>query len=160
MGFLSWLFDPAPLTAEPAPTAHQRPPQEARDTPEQLRAHNTQVVAAINRSAGSIPNAAVVLGRAITDVIARILEHPHELGIDTRVSLYAVLTDYIPTTLRTYLSASRNGLGDEDELQEQMTLLHTTAGEMLDAIQHHDAQAAAVQGQFLRTKFTRSDLDL
>lgn len=162
MGLLSWLFEPAPV-AGPAPAAPQQGQgagTQPRDTPQALRGHNAEVIAAINRSAGSIPNAAVVLGRAITDAVARILDYPHELSIETRISLHAVLTDYLPTTLKTYLAAQRSGLADEEDLQEQMTLLHTVVTDLLGAVQAHDAQAAAVQGAFLRTKFTGSDLAL
>lgn len=163
MGLWSWLTEP-PRAPEPsaisAPAEAHTPAAAEPDSPFALRGHLAEVIAIINRGAGALPNTAVVLGRAITDTVQRVLDHPEPLSIETRISLYGILTDYLPTTLRTHQAAARAGHADEPGLQEQLTLMHTAALDLLGAVQSRDARAAAVQGEFLRTKFTGSDLDL
>jgi hypothetical protein len=84
------------------------------------------------------------------------------------VSINGIVGDYLPTTLRTYLNldpslteqVGPSGRTPRAALREQVDSLAGAADELLAATRAHDVDALFTQGSFLRTKFTRSDLDL
>lgn len=153
---------PAPEPAEPEP--------DAQDTPEELLRQLWELVQFINRNAGKLPVQAVVVSREITDTIREVIQtsSDRELDVYAIVSINGVVGDYLPTTLRSYLAldpavTEQNGPSGRTPraaLQEQLDALGTAADELLEATQAHDVDALFTQGNFLRTKFTRSDLDL
>jgi hypothetical protein len=124
----------------------------------------------VNASAGQLPGAAVVAARRITDVIDTVLftTRDRDLDIHARVSINGILRDYLPTTLKTYLALDPavrdrprpNGLTPTAALTEQLDFLLSSASVVLAAVQHDDANALVAQGNFLRTKFGQSELDL
>jgi hypothetical protein len=79
-----------------------------------------------------------------------------------------MVDDYLPTTLRAYLNLDPSvteqpgpsGRSPRAALREQLESLSAAAQEMLDATRSQDVDALFTQGNFLKTKFTRSDLDL
>jgi hypothetical protein len=155
------LHEPPPAQPEPEPD---------RDSPDALRQRLWERVQFVNRNAGKLPVEAVVVSRQITDTIRDVIETSadHELDVYAVVSINGIVDDYLPTTLRTYLNldpslteqVGRSGRTPRAALREQLDSLAAAADELLHATQSHDVDALFSQGNFLRTKFTRSDLDL
>jgi hypothetical protein len=153
---------------EPAPPVPEGPPVE--DTPAALRSTLWQLTRFVNLSAGKLPGAAVVASLQITDVLREVVATADERPLDIYaiVSLKAILNDYLPTTLRTYLGldpsivdvARPSGRTPTESLLEQLDALWLAATDLLVATRAQDADALLTQGSFLRTKFTGSDLDL
>lgn len=157
------------LHADPPTPAPPAQPDED-DSPDALRRRLWGLVQFINRSAGKLPVEAVVIARQATDTVREVIEtsDDHELDIYAVVQINGIVNDYLPTTLRTYLNldpelterVGPSGRTPRAALREQLESLVAAAEEMLHATQAHDVDALFSQGNFLRTKFTRSDLDL
>lgn len=87
---------------------------------------------------------------------------------DQQRMIVAMITDYLPTSVETYLNLPRaltvvraSGRRDaHDELLDQLGILQTESGRVRDAVYAQTVEALANQGQFLRDKFRRSELDL
>jgi excinuclease UvrABC helicase subunit UvrB len=145
-------------------------PPEDNDSPERLRQRQWELVQLINRSAGRLPVEAVVLARQVTDTIREVIETSEDRPLDVYavVQINGIVDDYLPTTLRAYLAldpavteqAGPSGRTPRAALREQLESLNVAAEELYDAARAHDVDALFTQGNFLRTKFTRSDLDL
>lgn len=145
-------------------------PEEDNDSPDKLRLRLWELVQFINRNAGRLPVEAVVIARQATDRIRELIEtsSDHDLDVYAVVSINGIVGDYLPTTLRTYLNLDPavterpgpSGRTPREALREQVEALGLAADELLQATQAHDADRLFSQGNFLRTKFTRSDLDL
>ena len=150
----------------PAPTQ----PQEDPDTPDALRRRLWELVQIVNKSAGRLPVEAVVIARQITDTIREVIDTSDDRPLDVYavVQVNGVVGDYLPTSLRSYLNLDASvteqvgpsGRTPRAALREQLESLRGAAQEMLHATRAHDVDALFSQGNFLRTKFTRSDLDL
>jgi hypothetical protein len=140
------------------------------DKPEALRLKQWELVQFINRSAGKLPVEAVVVSRTITDSIRGVIDTADDRDLDVYavVSIKGIVGDYLPTTLRTYLNldpaltdkVGPSGRTPRTALREQLDSLAEAADDLLRAAQAHDVDAMFTQGNFLRTKFSRSDLDL
>ncbi|MGY1619060.1 hypothetical protein ACI797_20145 [Geodermatophilus sp. SYSU D00691] len=140
------------------------------DSPDALRAAITEFNRLVNGSAGRLPLPAVVAARRITDVLAEVVDtsEVRPLDIHAVISVRAAATDYLPTTIRTFLAVDEalvdvpraSGRTPIESLMEQLEALEATAVAVLEATQHQDVDALMTQGSFLRTKFSRSDLDL
>jgi len=145
-------------------------PAEDDDSPDKLRRRAWELVQFINRNAGKLPVEAVVIARQVTDAIREAIETSKDRPLDVYavVQINGIVGDYLPTTLRTYLNldpeiteqVSASGRTPRAALREQVEALHTAAQELLHAARAHDVDLLFNQGNFLRTKFTRSDLDL
>jgi predicted oxidoreductase len=150
----------------PAPS----PPQEDQDAPDALRRRLWELVQFINKNAGRLPVEAVVVARQVTDTIREVIDTSDDRPLDVYavVQINGIVGDYLPTTLRTYLNLDPSvteqvgpaGRTPRAALREQVEALRTATEEMLQATRSHDADLLFSQGNFLRTKFTRSDLDL
>jgi len=150
------------------PTPPEPPPDQ--DSPDKLRSRLWELVQLINRSAGKLPVEAVVFARQTTDTIREAIETStdHALDVYAVVQINGIVDDYLPTTLRAYLNldpsmterAGPSGRTPRAALREQLESLSGAAQELLDATRAHDVDALFTQGNFLKTKFTRSDLDL
>ena len=151
--------------------AHRpQPLAEEDDSPDALRGRLWHVVQFVNANAGKLPVEAVVTTRAVTDTIGQVIDTSadHELDIYAVVQINGIVDDYLPTTLRAYLNlnpalterAGPSGRTPRAALREQLDGLQDAADELLRAAQARDVDALASQGNFLRTKFGRSDLDL
>jgi hypothetical protein len=153
---------------ETPPTEPQ--PEEDNDSPDKLRLRLWELVQFINRNAGKLPVEAVVIARQATDTIRELIEtsSDHDLDVYAVVSINGIVGDYLPTTLRTYLNLDPaatdrpgpSGRTPRQALREQVESLALAADELFQATQAHDADRLFSQGNFLRTKFTRSDLDI
>ena len=152
------------------PPAGQPEPAEEEDSPDALRRRLWELVQFINRSAGKLPVEAVVLARQITDTVREVIETSADRTLDIYavVQINGIVGDYLPTTLRSYLNldpelterVGPSGRTPRAALREQVESLAAAAGELLHATQSHDVDALFSQGNFLRTKFSGSDLDL
>jgi hypothetical protein len=135
-----------------------------------LRAAITSVNRLVNSSAGRLPLAAVVAARRITDVLAEVVDTSEVRPLDVHavISVRAAVTDYLPTTIRSYLAVDESlvdvprasGRTPAQSLMEQLAALEDSALRVLQAAQLQDVDALMTQGNFLRTKFSGSDLDL
>jgi hypothetical protein len=158
---------------------HDNPPSDAEpahsgadpaDSPDALRRRLWELVQFINRSAGKLPVEAVVVSRDITDTLREVIDTSRDRDLDVYavVAINGILGDYLPTTLHAYLNldpgltgrTGPSGRTPRAALREQVDSLAVAADELLQATQAHDVDALFTQGNFLRTKFTRSDLDL
>jgi hypothetical protein len=115
----------------------------------------------LNRHADQLPTVSVVTAHQIGDVLRGVLDAAGDRPLDahTAVRLSGFLTDYVPTTVRSFLAVST----DRDSagiLQEQLASLLDEAGGLAASARSYDTDALLTQGTFLRTKFSRSDLDL
>jgi len=146
-----------------------------------LRGHVTALVARVDAEADVLPTEAVVVARRITDLADEALrraEGPDTPGMNIhgRVALHAVLTDYVPTSLRRHAAARTSALVGapagpgaapgtdpeverlEAELVEQLGAILGAVQESVDALRDDDVRAVEAQGIFLRTRFAGSDL--
>jgi hypothetical protein len=124
----------------------------------------------INRHSGRLPGEEVVISRQVTDILREIVDtsEVRELDIYAIVSVKGIMSDYLPTTLKAFLALDSSqvnvprpsGRTPSESLLEQIDALLAAASEVLAAVQAQDADALITQGNFLRTKFSRSDLDL
>lgn len=154
---------PPPATSAPAET-------EAEDSPAALLQTLAQLVHFVNENAGKLPGESVVAARRVTDTVAEVIGTAVNGALDVYaiVSVKGIVNDYLPTTLRTYLALDPNvvdvrrptGRTPRESLLEQISSLLSAVAEVLTAAQSKDADALVTQGNFLRTKFTGSDLDL
>jgi hypothetical protein len=140
------------------------------DRPETLRWNLWQLDRFVNAAAGDLPASAVVTARRITDVLRDVVDTSslRPLDIYAVVSIQGIVGDYLPTTLRTYLALDPNvrtvprpsGRTPAQSLTEQLEALLTASASILSSARDQDADALFTQGNFLRTKFAGSDLDL
>lgn len=161
----SWLR----RVRQPQPPIQQAP-DEDRDSPDKLRLRLWAQVQFINRNAGRLPVEAVVLARQVTDKVREVIETSTDKSLDVYaiVQVNGIVDDYLPTTLQAYLNLDPavtarpgpSGRTPRAALREQLEGLRTAAEELLQAARAHDVDLLFTQGNFLKTKFTRSDLDL
>lgn len=140
------------------------------DSPAALRRGMDDLDRFVNRSSGRLPAAAVVGARQITDLLRDVVDTTEVRPLDVYavVSVKGIVSDYLPTTLRTYLAVDpslhdtprASGYTPAQSLLEQIDAMRTSAAATLEATNAQDADALMTQGSFLRTKFSRSDLDL
>jgi hypothetical protein len=156
------------------PTESRQPPQPAEPADDDSPAELLRTVFAMNRfvnqNSGHLPGRAVVAARRLTDTLREIIDTSQVRPLDVYavVSVKATLTDYLPTTLRSYLAldpdvrgvAAKSGQTPEELLLEQLDSLQLSADAVLVAAREQDVDALLSQGNFLRTKFSGSDLDL
>ena len=154
---------------EAAPDTVSPPPLDP-DRPEELGQTLTQLNRFINQNSGRLPGVAVVQARRVTDTLRAIVDtsEVHPLEIHALLSLKGIVTDYLPTTLRSFLAVDErvldthqlSGRSPTQWLLEQLDILHASAERVLVAVRSQDVDAMVTQGNFLRTKFSGSDLDL
>ncbi|MBE7190081.1 hypothetical protein [Jatrophihabitans endophyticus] len=140
------------------------------DSPAALLTRQDALVRYINANAGKLPVEAVVVARSTTDSVRAVIATADDRPLDIHavVSVNGIIGDYLPTTLRAYLSldpavtgqVGPSGRTPRAALREQLDSLSAAADELLTATRAHDVDALFSQGNFLRTKFSRSDLDL
>ena len=166
MGWFSRNMGPRDRT----PAAPDAPASDPGDSPESLRRRVTELNTFVNANAGRLPAAAVVNARHLTDTLREVIDTSDVRPMDVYavMSVKGTLSDYLPTTLRSYLAVDADlretpragGRTPTQSLLEQIDALQTSASATLVAARSQDADALMTQGNFLRTKFSRSDLDL
>ncbi|HYS39244.1 MAG TPA: hypothetical protein VEO01_26815 [Pseudonocardiaceae bacterium] len=135
-------------------------PEPVTDDADTLRTRLAECCRYINSNAGRVPAGPVLVALTICDLLRRVVDTAPDESLDvyTALSVERMVTDYLPTTLRTFLavrSATPVAL-----LREQLDALLAAASAIELTAQQRDTDAMRTQGAFLRTKFTRSDLDL
>jgi hypothetical protein len=158
------LFHRSPHSASAAPASPES------DSPAALRSALTTLNRFVNASAGRLPVEAVVAARRIGDVLDEVLDTAELRPLDVYavLSVKGIITDYLPTTLRSYLAVDDSlvdvprptGRTPRQSLLEQLDTLESGAVTVLEATQAQDADTLMTQGNFLRTKYSGSDLDL
>lgn len=153
----------------PARTATEPAPDPA-DSPDELRRTLFGLNRFINQNSGKLPGIAVVNARRLTDTLREVIDTSEVRPLDVYavVSLKGALHDYLPTTLQRYLALDsevldvprQSGRTPTVSLLEQLESLQTSADAVLVAARNQDVDALLTQGNFLRTKFSASDLDL
>ncbi|HEX8082540.1 MAG TPA: hypothetical protein VF557_20190 [Jatrophihabitans sp.] len=161
---------PPPVAPAPAPEPPVAEPALDGDDPVSLRIELARLNRFINQNSGQLPGESVVTARRVTDVLREVIDTSEirPLDIYAVISVKGILTDYLPTTLRSFLAlddaqltvARPSGRTPIQSLQEQLEALLDAATSVLTAAQAQDADALLSQGSFLRTKFSGSDLDL
>jgi hypothetical protein len=141
------------------------------DSPAGLAATLDQLIDRINRSSGRLPVAAVVAALDVTDIVDQLLDSTLDdpvPDIEVILAVRGVVRDYLPTTLDRFLALDPStrdrpmpgGQTPSEQLASQLVQLAGAAADVLEATRARDADALVSQGNFLRTKFSRSDLDL
>jgi hypothetical protein len=141
------------------------------DSPAGLAASLDQLVDRINRSSGRLPVSAVVAALDVTDIVDQLLDSTLDDAVpdvEVILAVRGLVRDYLPTTLDRFLALdpstadqpSASGQTPREQLATQLVQLAGAAADVLGATRRRDADALVSQGNFLRTKFTRSDLDL
>ena len=146
------------------------PPPSSADDPATLRANVFALNRYINLNSGRIPGRSVVTARRVTDTLREVIDTSEirQMDIYAVISVKGILNDYLPTTLKSFLALDEgqlavvrpSGRTPIASLQEQLESLLDAVSSVLVAAQAQDADALLTQGTFLRTKFSRSDLDL
>jgi hypothetical protein len=144
--------------------------QDPDDRPDALKAKIAFHIREINRVSGSLPAAAVVHARLLTDTLAEIvaISDNRPLDVYTTMAVRNTLEDYLPTTIRRYLAVPeeqrgvprQSGVTPTESLHDQVESLLLSSLNVQEAAHSSDADALLAQGAFLSTKFSRSDLDL
>jgi hypothetical protein len=117
-------------------------------------------------SAASLPTVAYSQFRQIDDLITALVTHIRASGASTEqcVLLGAIVGDYLPTSLSTYLmlpkSARRDDSPESRALYTQLSMLHSTAVNLNNQVRSGAATELAIHGRFLRDKFDLSSLHL
>lgn len=130
----------------------------------------TELVWYVNAHAGRLPTQAVVTARYVSDLLSATIATAETRPLDVYavISVKAIASDYLRTSIATYLAAAQTmsgasaGVDDPNAalLDEQLGLLWDSAAEVFAAAKSRDVDALRTQGNFLRTKFSRSDLQL
>lgn len=124
----------------------------------------SSLTAQLRRSGADIPTAAYSQFAQIADLLCALVEHAGKIGstIEQRVLLAAMLADYLPTSLRTYLTlpAVNRALGSAETglLLEQLATLHSTASTLESEIHNGSSTELAIHGRFLQDKFDLGSL--
>jgi hypothetical protein len=148
------------------------PPRPAVEDVAGLRRALADLIRRVKASSGRLPTGAVVEIRDIGDRLSGLLDHEDRAGgADTYelATLAAVIRDYLPTSVDSYLalppeflSTHRNAEGQTpaEELHAQLLVMEKGVSELARAIYSGDAQRLSIQGRFLDARFSSSDLDL
>jgi hypothetical protein len=113
-------------------------------------------------------------GAAVTKVLGtldEIVARWDDLAVapEQKHTVQAMITDYLPTSLQTYLNLPRtfalsNRVAGKktahDELMDQLGILDTESTKIRDAVYAKEVDSLADQSRFLRQKFATSSLDL
>jgi hypothetical protein len=151
------------------------PPSQPDDSPAALALRLRELVTFVNQNAGRLPVDAVVAARRVADTVRQILsdaardvEQGREPEVRLILSVRGIVDDYLPTTLKRYLALDPSVVDEEraaggtprTDLVEQLEALWLGAADVLHAAQARDVDDLVSQGNFLRVKFSGSDLDL
>lgn len=102
----------------------------------------------------------------LVDILRALIGYIGQSGASTeqRVLLNAVVTDYLPSPLRSYLmlapGSRKDDSADTTVLLEQLDMLHSTVRNLDNQVRTGAITELAVHGQFLRDKFDVDGLHL
>ena len=104
--------------------------------------------------------------RQIDDLLAPLMVHMEKTGASAEqvVLAGAVIGDYLPTSLRTYLmlpkSVRVHGSHETSTLLAQLGTLHSTVQDLNQQVRSGTATELAIHGRFLQDKFDLGSLHL
>jgi hypothetical protein len=160
------LFKREPFTPPPP----DEPAAPAIPFGERMAGELEQLRWTARRAGGTLPVAALPRLGEIEDVLVPLIEYliEHPPSVDEEIAVEAMVTDYLPTTLRAYIGMNRqiaetkraDGRTAGDDLLDQLATLSDAVHELSRSVYAHDAEQLATQGRFLTTKFSGSDLAL
>lgn len=113
-----------------------------------------------------LPTVAYSQFRQIDDLVATLLAHLQKFGASTEQSvlLGAIVTDYLRTSLDTYLmlprASRREDSSESQVLFAQLATLHTTVLDLDRQVRSGTATELAIHGRFLQDKFDLTSLHL
>lgn len=120
----------------------------------------------IRRAGGELPTLIYSQFRQIDDVIAPLVAHMQQNGGSTEqvVLAGAIISDYLPTSLRTYLmlpkSSRLDGSRETTTLLAQLATLNSTVLNLNQQVRSGVATELAIHGRFLQDKFDLGSLHL
>lgn len=120
----------------------------------------------LRMSGRELPTIAYSQFRQIDDLLRALIIHMKEFGTSTEqgILLGAIVSDYLPTSLRTYMmlpKPSRQEYSEESRvLIAQLTTLRATALELDRQVRSGAATELAIHGRFLQDKFDLTSLHL
>ena len=104
--------------------------------------------------------------RQIDDLLAPLVAHMQQAGASTEqvVLAGAIIGDYLPTSLRTYLMLPKSSRVDSSRetttLLAQLATLHSTVLNLNQQVRSGAATELAIHGRFLQDKFDLGSLHL
>lgn len=113
-----------------------------------------------------LPTIAYSQFRQIDDLVATLIAHLQKFGASTEQSvlLGAIVSDYLRTSLDTYLmlprASRREDSSESQVLLAQLATLHTTALDLDRQVRSGTATELAIHGRFLQDKFDLTSLHL
>jgi hypothetical protein len=117
-------------------------------------------------SGSQLPTVAYSQFRQIEDLLSSLVAHIQKTGCATeqQVLLDAIVTDYLPTSLRTYLALPPDRRGqdsaDSGVLYAQLATLYATTVTLDSQVRSGASTELAVHGRFLQDKFDLGSLRL
>lgn len=126
---------------------------------EETRAALGTLRSAIRRAGSVLPTLALSRVRQTDDLLANLIDHIAEHGASTeqRVLLNAIVTDYLPTSLRVYRAlppeTHTDASPESEKLLEQLDILHSTALDLDYQVRTGAIAELSVHGRFLQDKF-------
>ncbi|HXR44380.1 MAG TPA: hypothetical protein VN759_06200 [Pseudolysinimonas sp.] len=140
-------------------------------TAPQLQEQLRLLEASLHGEAGRLDADAEAVVTKILGTLGDIVARWDDLAVapEQRHTVQAMITDYLPTSLQTYLNLPRTfALSTRvagkktahDELMDQLGILDTESGKIRDAVYSKEVDSLADQSRFLRQKFATSSLDL
>ena len=120
----------------------------------------------IRRSGGELPTLIYSQFRQIDDLLAPLVAHMQQTDASTEqvVLAGAIISDYLPTSLRTYLmlpkSSRVGGSRETTTLLAQLATLHSTVLNLNQQVRSGAATELAIHGRFLQDKFDLGSLHL
>jgi hypothetical protein len=155
--FFGSLFGGAGRDPEPI-LDDQLPLTQAQEL-EQTRAALGELRSAIRKAGAVVPVLASSRMRQTDDVLANLIDYVAEHGASTeqRVLLNAIITDYLPTSLRVYRAlppeTHTETSPESEKLLEQLDILHSTALDLDHQVRTGAIAELSIHGRFLADKF-------
>ncbi len=120
----------------------------------------------VRRAGGEVPTLIYSQFRQIDDLLAPLVAHMQTTSASTEqvVLAGAIISDYLPTSLRTYLmlpkSSRSDGSRETTTLLAQLATLHSTVLNLNQQVRSGAATELAIHGRFLQDKFDLGSLHL
>jgi hypothetical protein len=123
------------------------------------------------RLRGRVPDDVLAAVGRVHGQVREVLERRHALppGSQDAFVVERTALDYVPTALESYLNLPRgyanrvpvsNGRTPRQVLLDQLALLESKLGEVLEAIAKGDTDRLLAHGRFLEDRFATSELDV